>query len=265
MRTFLVITALFLGGCASGYSEFYKSVPNATPELIAKTRETPPPKVPALEHAGGAPADIMAAYARRGYGLIGYSSFNSGRRESDRNALAQGEDVEADLVVVVDPTYTGSISTSVPITTPTTTTSNTTGTATAFGPGGPVTAYDNATTTTYGTQTSYYPMTIHRFDYGALYLYKRHVIFGANYRDLNDSERQALQSNKGVYITSLINGTPAFRSDVLPGDIVVALDGQPVFGAQAFSDQLGTNRGRTVAVTIVRGGQTLSKSVALEQ
>ena len=60
-----------------------------------------------------------------------------------------------------------------------------------------MTAYGNSTTTTYGTQTTYMPTTIHRFDCGAMYLYKRHVIFGANYCDPTDDEHRALQSNKG--------------------------------------------------------------------
>lgn len=265
MRISLTLGACLLCGCASGYATFYRSAAGVTPDTVAKSRAAPAPKIPALERAGGAPADVIAAYARRGYALIGYSSFNSGRRESDHAAVSQGADVGADLVVVVDPKYTGSVSTTVPITTPTATTSYTTGSATAYGPGGPVTAYGNATTTTYGSQTTYLPLTIQRFDYGALYLYKRHWVFGALFRDLNDEERRALQSNKGACVTTLVEGSPAFIADILPGDIIAAVDGQPVLGQRGFTDLLVEKRGRTVQMTIVRGGQTMTKPVSLAE
>jgi hypothetical protein len=265
MRVACVLTAVLLGGCASDYSKFYRSYPNATPDVVAKYRTNTPPKTPALEHAGGNPADIIAVYGRKGYGFLGYSSFSSGHRESDEAALSQGASVGADLVVVVDPRYVGSVTTSVPVTTPTVNTSNTTGAATAYGPGGAVTAFGNSSTTTYGSQTTYLPMTVQRFDYGALYLYKRRWHFGANFRDLNDTERNALQSNKGVCITSLVDGSPAHKADVLVSDLVVAIDGQPIFGQQAFSDFLEKDAGRTVELSIVRGDHPITKSVALTQ
>ena len=229
--------ACLLSGCASDYAKFYRGTPNAPPDVVAKNRIAPAPKTPSLEHAGGVPA-TYAAYGRRGYALIGYSSFSSGHRGVGRCRGCSGAEVGADFVVVLDPKYAGSVSTTVPITTPTSTTSYTTGSATAYGAGGPVTAYGNATTTTYGTQTNYIPMTIHRFDYGALYLYKRHWRFGANYRDLNDDERRGLQSNKGVAVVMLVDGSPAYRSDVLVGDIILAVDGQPVYGHQDFGSCL---------------------------
>lgn len=269
MRTNLrlpgLVFACLLSACASDYAKFYRGTPNAPPDVVAKSRIAPAPKTPSLEHAGGVPADIIAAYGRRGYALIGYSSFSSGHRESDGAAVAQGAEVGADLVVVLDPKYAGSVSATIPITTPTSTTSYTAGSATAYGAGGPVTAYGNATTTTYGTQTNYIPMTIHRFDYGALYLYKRHWRFGANYRDLNDDERRGLQSNKGVVVVMLVDGSPAYRSDVLVGDIILAVDGQHVYGHQDFGELLEQKSGRTIALTISRDGQTITKTVTLAE
>jgi PDZ domain len=265
MRIVFVLSALLLAGCASDYSKFYRGTPSVTPEFIAKYRSGVPPKTPTLTHAGGSPSEVVAAYARRGYGVIGYSAFSSGHRESDAAALEQGTKVGADVVVVMDPKYVGSVTTSVPLTTPTATTSYTTENATAYGSGGSVTAYGNSTTTTYGSQTTYLPMTIHRFDYGALYLFRRHWHLGASFRDLSDAERSALQSNKGVYIISLVDGSPAYAADILVGDLIVAIDGQPVLGQQSFTDLLVQRSGRTIELTVVRGGQTIKKSVALAE
>ncbi len=197
--------------------------------------------------------------------MIGYSSFNTGHRQSDSDAIEQGAKVGADLVLVVDPKYSGTVTTSVPITTPTTSTSYTTGTATAYGSGGTVNAYGNSTTTTYGTQTHFVPMSVRRFDYGAYYLYRRHYTFGALYRDLNDAERQALQSNKGAVIGTIVDGSPAYEADILAGDVVVAVDGAAVAGWHGLSETLSQKAGRTVELSIVRNGHPLTKTVKLAQ
>ncbi len=265
MRPILASIVLMLAGCAtSGYSQFYQNLPGVTPDKIAQARAAPPPKVPALEHAAGPGPQVQAAYGRRGYVMIGYSSFNSGHSETDAGALAQGAKVQADLVVVISPQYTGSVTSTVPITTPTSQTSYTNGSATAYGPGGSATAYGNSTTTTYGTQTTYVPMTVNRVDYGALYFFKQgHVTFGANCRDATDAEHRALQSNRGAVVTFVVDGTPAFRADVLAGDMIVAIDGSPVYGYQGYLDLLGQKRGQKVDVTIVRNGESITKAVLL--
>jgi len=56
--------------------------------------------------------------------------FNSGRPESEDAAVRQGEEVGADLVLVLNPNYTGSVNSRVPITTPTTSTTYSNATAT---------------------------------------------------------------------------------------------------------------------------------------
>lgn len=259
----IVLLASTLAACASGYSQFYTAVPGATPEVIARSRAAPPPATPLVEYSPTVPDPDQ--YARLGYAAIGYSSFNSGHNESEKNAIAQGQRVGADLVVIVNPTYTGSVTSQLPITTPTSSTSYTTGSATAYGSGGSVTAYGNSTTTTYGSKTTYIPMTVNRYDYGAVYFVKRTYIFGANWRDLTNDERAALQSNSGVYITSVVNDTPAFRNDVLAGDIIVKIDGQTVYGQQAASDALTSKRGQDVNITIFRGGQFIEKTIKLAQ
>jgi hypothetical protein len=146
---FSVVVPLILASCASGYQTFCKSAPGATPEIVAAKRVAPPPEIPILERlAPTNPETILAAYNKRGYASIGCSIFNSGRNESEASALKQGKAVGADLVLVLNPQYSGSITTNLPITTPTSTTSYTTGSATTYGPGGAVTAYGNAATTT---------------------------------------------------------------------------------------------------------------------
>ena len=260
----IAATLLILVGCATGYASFYTAETSATPETIVASRAAPPPATPILERSAPGDADtILAAYAKRGYSMIGHSMFNSGRGESEAAALKQGQTVGADLVLVFNPQYTGSVTSNIPITTPTSSTSYTRGSATAYSSGRPVTAYGNATTTTYGSETTYIPMTVNRSDYGAVYFVKQHFNLGAFVRDLNDGERQELQTNQGVVVVTIVDDTPAFKADILPGDIINAVDGVKVSNQEGFGKLTAACKGRLVAVKLIRRGQQLEKTVQL--
>ena len=135
-----VFVALGLPGCEAGYSEFYRSAPAESVQRVLENRANAPPKVPTVDHAATGGSELVDAYARHGYAFVGYASFNSGRRQSESDAVSQGEKVQADVVVIVDPRYAGSRTSVVPITTPTTQTTYTNGTATMVGPAGTATA-----------------------------------------------------------------------------------------------------------------------------
>ena len=265
-RLVVVGTAVLLSACASGYSQFYKPAQGVTPEVIAATRVAPPTGQPLIERAAPPGPDASAlldAYAKRGYFILGSSSFNTGRAESEDAAIQQGLKVGADLVLILNPRYTGSTTSAMPLTLPTTSTSYSSGTATAYGPGGVVNAYGSGSTTTYGTSTTMIPITVNRSDYGAAYFIKRKWGLGVLWRDLNDAERQELQSNKGVYVRVVVDNTPAYQADVLPGDIILAVDGQPVFNQQSISDLMRTRAGQSVTLSLYRRGARLEKSVRL--
>jgi hypothetical protein len=265
MKKVLIALCALLTGCASGYESFYQASADAS-QVISR-RAAPPLDAPLVEHAAPAnPEQVTMAYARRGYQLIGVSSFNSGMRETDKAAVEQAKKVGADLVLILNPQYTGTIQSTVPLTTPTTSTSYTTGSATAYIPGGaPVTAYGSATTTTYGTQTTYVPITTNRYDYTAVYFVKSKARLGAYVRNLSDSERQSLGTNQGVVITLISDGTPAFSADVLAGDILVAINGERVASQEMYGALLDRYAGQTVELTLLRQGASVSKSVKLNQ
>jgi membrane-associated protease RseP (regulator of RpoE activity) len=259
-----IFAALLLSGCAStnDFAKFYTTA-GATPPAVVAARRAAPPGTPQVAHVAQYDDSVAAAYARQAYVLIGSTAFTSGHQESEQDAIDLGTKVGADLVLITSPQYQGSTTTNVPITTPTTTTSHTNGTATAYGSGAPVTAFGNATTTTYGSETTYIPMTVNRTAYSAGYFVKLRYTFGANFRDLTDSERQLLQTNRGAYVVTVVDNSPAYNSDILPGDIILAINGQAASGYAGAVELLKTNQGRTVDVTIVRAGKTLSKRVSI--
>lgn len=259
--------SLTLAGCVSadGYREFYTPVPGLTPEMIARMRAAPPTSKPKVVHlVGRFDQNAQREYWKEGFEVIGFASFTSGRRPDEDTAIDQAQKIGADLIVILGSEYAGSVTTSVPITTPTATTSYTNGMATAYGTGGSAVAFGNSTTTTYGTNTSYVPMTVNRYQYGALYLVKWRSHLGIRDRDLSDQERQALQTNRGVYVVSVVDGSPAYANDILPGDIITAVDGARIDGYANLHELLSARVGQTIELTIIRQGKTISKSVSLQ-
>ena len=86
--------------------------------------------------------------------------------------------------------------------------------------------------------------------------------FGATFRDLNATEKQAMNRG-GVRIGSVVNGTPASKANLLSGDIVVSLDGKPVGSRGEFQAMLRANAGRAVTLGVVRNGETINRMVRL--
>lgn len=256
--------AIALAGCASGYKQFYEPSPNFTKDQIAQMRVTPPTGQPILERSQpGDPATILALYDKRGYVMIGISLFNSGLPEPDSAAIAQGKEVGADLVLVLDPTYTGSTTTIVPVTTPSTSTTRSTGTASIIGRQGVVNVYGSSTSTTYGTTTNLVPITIRRSDFGAIYFVKQKYGLGVHFRDLNADERQRTQTNKGAVAVMVIDDTPAHDADIRLGDTFLYMNGVEIGNSRELSELLAKYRGQKVDIILNRGGSILQKTLRL--
>jgi C-terminal processing protease CtpA/Prc len=102
-----------------------------------------------------------------------------------------------------------------------------------------------------------------RTDYGAVYFVKRKYGFGALWRDLNDGERQELQSNKGVYVRVVVDNTPAYMADILPGDIIIAVDGESMLNAESATALMRARAGQLIKLSLYRRGARIEKSVQL--
>jgi len=261
MRTGLLLCLALLGGCASnGYREFYNQLPLA--QDVLTHRAEPAPALPKLDRLAGRFQDVEAQYARAGYVPIGYSSYN-GPSGDEAQALAQGKAVGADIVVLMSPRFTETVSSSIPITTPTSQTTYTNSNATVYGSGGTANVYGSSTSTTYGTRTTYIPVTTHRYDFEAVYLVRRKFAFGAQFAPLSDEDRARIQSNKGVRIIQIVNDTPAFEADVLVGDIVVSVNDRSVSSVESFQQMLTNIAGQSLELKIIRNGELITKVVQI--
>jgi len=69
----------------------------------------------------------------------------------------------------------------------------------------------------------------------------------------------------GVLVSKVLTGTPAERSDIRVGDLIVSVNGNPVGDVTSLRRALRGNDGETVRVELVRSGKPLSIEVALPE
>ena len=165
--------------------------------------------------------------------------------------------------MLVSSKYTHTISGAMPLEVPQTTTSFSTGTATAFGPGGTATAYGSGMTTTYGSQTVMMPYSIARSDFGAIFFAKVRPKVGIFYLPTDEETRKRLQTNAGVIVKEVMEGSPAFRADILPGDVILAIENDQIQSAENCQQMINKYEGQNVVFHLNRDGKSLEKKIEI--
>lgn len=257
--TFLLLLAALLTGCANGYSQFYRPNPglaNFTVPIMPFSGE------PRLSASSGDPSRDVRDMYEQGYALAGVSDF-VGPAANQSGAVSQAKKVGA-AVVLLSSKYQNTVTGAMPLTLPTATTSFSSGTANAYGSGGFATGNYSGTTTTYGTQTTYIPYSVDKYDQVALYFVPlERKGFGVLVNSLTDEQRHDLGTNQAVEIIAVRTESPAFRADILPGDMLVLVGSTPTFDPQAAAHALANTAGTDVDVTLIRGGQRITKTVTV--
>lgn len=256
----LLVGLLGIGGCVTGngYEKFYTPV---GPARMA----VPVAQQPQLFRGGANTDEDLATAMENGFRIVGYSSFN-GPAEDVAHAREFGRRIGAELVLVYGK-YTNTREGSIPLILPSApTTSTTTTSGSIYGAGGSGTYTGTATTTASGGYTTQHiPYRVDRFDQSAAYFVKaKKAILGIYYRDLNADERARLQRNRGVVVTVVRKGTPAFRADILRGDCLLEVGGQPVDDSQGCDRLLQAHAGQKVTIKYVRGIETREMEIQLD-
>ncbi len=79
-----------------------------------------------------------------------------------------------------------------------------------------------------------------------------------------DSLRAAAGCDSGMMVVSLADGAPAVLAGMLPGDILLEVDGTPVRRARTLAAALGPERiGQPVAVRLLRAGELRALSLLI--
>lgn len=258
IKSFLLLLIILLSACTNPFVKFYQPNPYYDPSR----RISQPPETPQVFAGTNIQQDLKKSL-EAGYVVIGTSNFNGPSGQYSK-AVDEGRRVGADVIILYSH-YTNTVSGMMPWTSPHVETSTTNMNGSIYGTGGMATVNGNATTTTYGSQTTYIPYSINRSDYYAVYLAKTKPRFGAYFNDLSDQQRQAIGSNSGVVVTMIVNESPAFYANIFPGDIILKINNHGVADAQAFISELQQFGGQRVQLTIWRNGKPMQKDVTLNE
>lgn len=227
---------------ANDWEKFYVAVPQEG----AIDSATAPEVFPSL---GDVDKDIEAMF-RRGFVPIGYTSFNT-----SNNKTKDGEKLAAKLharYIILATKLTSSQSAVLPLMLPNTTTSYTNGTATAYGSGRSAHGTYSGTTTTYGTQTTFIPYTVNRFEKTAVYFKEiPRKGSGLKIRDLNNQEMAAIGTRHALFVQAVRDGSPAYDADIFPADIIIKVNGEP---ADAAHWRPAVNGSQPMHVQLIRNG-----------
>jgi hypothetical protein len=212
--------------------------------------------------AGNNPKEDTVVMLEKGYGLLGYSSFN-GANVDQNLVLDQAEKVNAEVVLYYK-NYTHTISGSYSLVLPDNKTTTTYTSGNVYG-GGDVASYSGtSTSTTYGTTTTEVPYSVARYDYFASYWIKlKPKPFGAYLIDIPSDLAEEIGTNKGALIKAVIKGSPAFMADVLRGDVVKSINGIEVIDSKTALDLIRQNVGKKISVNLLRKGKAVKKHFQL--
>lgn len=162
----------------------------------------------------------------KGYELIGTSSFNGADR-SDQLAIDYAKSLGAEILLLGE-AYTDSQIYSYSL---------------------PINAYASI------------PMTnqVRRFDQYAGYFVTRvtKLKTGIYFDNLSTEEKQNYQTNTGVKILAVIDDSPAFKANIIPGDIVTKINDSALYNVESTMEIMGNLKDEDELIfTIIRKGVT---------
>lgn len=243
---------------ADDYAKFYQAAPAGSVALL-------PSQVPAelVSSSGDIQNDVLRMW-ERGFALLGYSSFNGTVRNPSK-ALKFAQKLKARYVVTAFSDVSENTG-ALPFVSPTTNTARTAGSVTSVdGYGGNATGSFSASTTATGSRTTYLPFTVRRADQLAAYFAplerKGSGVYG---RDLAAEERAAIGTNHALYVLAVREGSPAFYADMLPGDIILSINGDRLTLAGWTAVMRGP-AGSKVRVGLRRHGEDKTLTVVIPE
>ncbi len=202
----------------------------------------------------------------QGYFPIGRSVFREQLIDGSA-ALEEAKEVGADLVLVKqEHAGTGTYSVPVGDWTPdrSITTTEAVRTENADGTGAQISQRQSTTVIAGEYETHYELQTVEYYDHTAVYWRKvQPPRFGVYVSEMEDADRQAIQSNKGVVVRAVINGSPAFLGDLFRDDILRSFGSDEILGVDDFLAKVAASAGKEVELRLWRNGQDLTKTVKL--
>ena len=247
-----LLLILAITSCANPFRDFYEGMTvNEVNQINGITQKTEP--IFNKSNISNIKQDEENLYSNR-YIKVGASSFN-GADVDTNDALEYAKEINADLVMLYV-TYTNTINTMTPIMSPNFTNINTTYYNNYGGYLG------NSQSTIQGTSTTYVPTSIHRYDYLATYWKKNNNKYkiGIIFDNLPQEVKQKYKTNKGIIVVVVVNDTPAFKNDILQGDVIIKINGKTIYNKETAQEIMDNLQNKTkIVLTIIRDGKNITK------
>lgn len=80
-------------------------------------------------------------------------------------------------------------------------------------------------------------------------------IFGGLVMPLPDEAKREAETNRGVYVFAIVKGSPAYKHDVVVGDVITEVNGSEIDGPDALWDALYPQEGKDVILSVIRKGK----------
>jgi membrane-associated protease RseP (regulator of RpoE activity) len=95
----------------------------------------------------------------------------------------------------------------------------------------------------------------------------RRPLLGVQLVGVTDELREHLggEEGTGVLVSKVLAGTPAEDAGIEVGDLIVAVDGEPVEDPSDIIDALGDTEGRTIDVEVIRDGRPTTLDVTIPE
>ncbi len=234
------VLLLLLTACANPYSQFYNDQRGGRSlgEFPITDRYEGEPQI----YSTSDQERDGQSLREKGYVLIGSSSFNSGAVDF-KQAVRHAKKVGAALILIQSQ-YTDTV----------TVTSHHSGNV--HGSGGYGSYSGTSTTTLPGeSATHQIPYSVDLYDYNATFWAKsKPHSLGVHANDLTDDMRREIGSNRGVVVKVVVTGSPAFRADIMSGDIITKINDEVISDAQGFDATIARYAGQKVVLHTYRGG-----------
>lgn len=256
-KIIFIYMVLFLTSCTNYFKDYYTGL---SEEEIKNLNEKYPSTNTILKeshpsHFYQDENDLVS----NGYLLIGRSLFNAGDVNKN-DALKFGKKIGADIVMLYIQ-YTNTVNTVTPITLPDFTDVNTSYYNSYGG------LIGGAKSTIYGSSTTYIPSSVRRYDYLAIYWKKNpeKPKIGIMFNNLSDEQKQRYKTNKGVTAAFIMNNSPAFKNDILKGDIISKINGKTIYDITSLPEIIESITNKSIVTfDIIRDGKKISKKIKID-
>ena len=232
MRKLLAVLTIVLSACAANpFTEFYRGTSDARklPSYV------PVPGDIKIYSTDNFDRDIQQL-TRKSYSVVGRSSFSAASNNAtDAQLREQARNIGAQ-VVLVRPGYTRTTYSALPLTSPQTTT---------------------------GSPGSLMPSEMHGSDIAAVFLVKIFPRVGLSPGVLDDQARRRQNRNGGIKVLEVVEGSPAFNANDLPGDVLLAVGTDRIQFVEQYLKLLNEYQGNTVPFTFDRNGTLIEKQILI--